>query len=82
MQSLTQQMKGLCKMSLTPEQVSNIAEELRIRHYEKHMGFKPHTRFSELEGTRLEKWLDMVKWAEELLGCGKLISDDQRDSIS
>ena len=68
--------------SLTKKEVSNIAEELRIRHYEKHMGFKPPTKFSELEGTQLEKWLDMVVWAEELLGCGKLISDEQRDSIS
>jgi hypothetical protein len=69
--------------NLTPEQVSNIAEELRIRHYEKHIGFKPHTKFSELEGSRLEKWLDLVKWAEELLGYfKKIISDEQRDSIS
>jgi predicted transport protein len=68
--------------SLTKKEISNLAEELRIRHYEKYMGFKPHTRFSELEGTRLEKWLDMVVWAEELLGCGKFMSDEQRDSIS
>jgi hypothetical protein len=54
-------------MPLTNNQTINIAEELRIRHYEKYLGFKPYIKFSELQGTRLEKWLDLVKWMEDIL---------------
>ena len=54
-------------MSLTKDQIYNIAEEMRTRTYLKRYGEKPNTRFSELEGARLEKWLDLVIWAEELI---------------
>lgn len=54
-------------MPLREKDVATIAEQMRLRHYAKYMGYKPSLAFDELPTPRREKWLDEVRVAAELL---------------